>query len=614
MVYGQSPYTLDTNFRVPASQSNYSIGILDDIIAQPNGKILLNGSVRWQQGNKRSIGIARILSNGNFDTSFSSNVGVGNKLFNLPNNKVLVVGNNIGQLNPDFNLRGVKLNSNGSRDTSFRIYASDLPFFAKDIAIQPDGKFILVGRTNFDSQTGTNISRFMPSGERDPGFFLYFGNVACEVNNVLLNNDGSMFICGTFDTLQERSYKGIARVLTDGTLDTSFRPAVTNILSMARDSSGDVFVYYITQNPYTNRIAKLNSNLTQFQTSFAIQSNEGISNKIEKLYPLENGKLLATGSLSNWNSLRMRSILFFNTNGSLDISGARDTTQRNWTYRTVGAAISGGFVYIGAQDEYYSTLYPPNSEYAIKLRGLGCTYEQASNISSNLPRITPCLGSEIQLTAPQAQSYLWNTGETNQSIYVHNPGNYAVRTSLSDNCLGIASEPISVLFRDTICQGTTYAFADTIAPYFDTTQTNRFQLWASTAADSYQWFHENQPINGAFGRFINLQGEGLYTYRAEIGRRSSPLSIPYLYGTTSAKKVASKSISLTYKHNAYSIIATGGETIQTISLTDLSGRTLETWQNNSSEALIRNEGLAHGTYILQVSTSSGNYRTFKVIK
>jgi hypothetical protein len=63
-------------------------------------------------------------------------------------------------------------------------------------------------------------------------------------------------------------------------------------------------------------------------------------------------------------------------------------------------------------------------------------------ISSN-SGFTLCPGDTIQLTASLGSSYLWNTGQTTQSIDVYNPGTYLVRVTNASGCFAW-SNPVVV--------------------------------------------------------------------------------------------------------------------------------------------------------------------------
>ncbi len=78
-----------------------------------------------------------------------------------------------------------------------------------------------------------------------------------------------------------------------------------------------------------------------------------------------------------------------------------------------------------------------------------------------------CLGDTIELDAgPGKTSYLWNTGETTQSIQVTSPGEYYVEVFSGSDCAATDTitvtyyePPISLGENDTICDGTSLTFS-----------------------------------------------------------------------------------------------------------------------------------------------------------
>lgn len=55
-----------------------------------------------------------------------------------------------------------------------------------------------------------------------------------------------------------------------------------------------------------------------------------------------------------------------------------------------------------------------------------------------------CEGGSVELTASEAASYLWSTGETTRSIVVNETGFYSVAVTFGENCIGEASIEVTV--------------------------------------------------------------------------------------------------------------------------------------------------------------------------
>jgi uncharacterized delta-60 repeat protein len=99
-----------------------------------------------------------------------------------------------------------------------------------DIAIQPDGKVVVAGRS-FDASNGgdyVGAYRVTAAGILDPsfgggdGWVQYFPGSGAIVSGVTLQEDGRIVLCGTSLAIGGDSNAFVARLLADGTLDTSF--------------------------------------------------------------------------------------------------------------------------------------------------------------------------------------------------------------------------------------------------------------------------------------------------------------------------------------------------------------------------------------------------------
>ncbi|RZJ64303.1 MAG: hypothetical protein EOO45_18960, partial [Flavobacterium sp.] len=91
-----------------------------------------------------------------------------------------------------------------------------------DFAIQPDGKIIIVGSFSaYNGVTRNRIARLNTDGTLDTSFNA--GNSANgAINAVALTNDGKIIVGGGFTTFNGISTKFVARLNNTGTVDTTF--------------------------------------------------------------------------------------------------------------------------------------------------------------------------------------------------------------------------------------------------------------------------------------------------------------------------------------------------------------------------------------------------------
>jgi uncharacterized protein (TIGR03437 family) len=212
--------SLDQSFRGPTRPP-----FISQVLLQPDGKIL---------GMIEGARLIRLNSDGSPDafayggTVFSQ--GTTRVAIALqPDGKILVGGHHV---NPIGATSGIflRVNADGSRDSSFNPGTGPKSFggfyaaFISDIAIQPDGKIILSG--NFDYYNGTPVTgiiRLNPDGSLDPSFIAPIPPIVL-VRDLLLQPDGRIVIAGDFTSYAGTPRKYLARINTDGSLDSSFDP------------------------------------------------------------------------------------------------------------------------------------------------------------------------------------------------------------------------------------------------------------------------------------------------------------------------------------------------------------------------------------------------------
>ena len=94
----------------------------------------------------------------------------------------------------------------------------------QSISLQPDGKIIIGGYfTNFNGYERNYIARLNSDGTVDTSFEVGAGTngpIFCIARQL----DGKILIAGAFDTYDNTSRHNIARLNVDGSLDISFDP------------------------------------------------------------------------------------------------------------------------------------------------------------------------------------------------------------------------------------------------------------------------------------------------------------------------------------------------------------------------------------------------------
>ena len=208
------------------------------------------------------------------------------------------------------------------RDPSFSTTAK-LNNVVYSSILRGDGKLILAGSFNQYGTTTTNkVLRLESDGQLDTSFSIGNGPNS-HIYASCLQPDGCLLIAGQFTMIDTASASHIARLNPDGSIDTSFHVGVgpnSNILSMAYQPDGKILIagtFTQVNGVSRNRIARLMHD-GSLDTSFHVGS--GANQSLWKVVLQPNGKILIGGGLSSYNGVSRNRIARLNSDGSLDAS------------------------------------------------------------------------------------------------------------------------------------------------------------------------------------------------------------------------------------------------------------------------------------------------------
>ena len=207
-------------------------------VVQPDGKVLVPGVQQTALTSDESGDFiyhwlfGRFNPDGSWDDTFnpSTNITAG-ALALQPDGKV-VVGGYISVNGTNSSV--FRLSTNGSLDTSFQL--GQFMKSAACLAVQPDGK-IVVG--SYDS-----VARFDDVGNLEAGFHPVLSTNGV-VNCLAIQPDGKVVIAGTFTSVNGTNRHNIARLNSDGSLDSSFDPGLGPdgmVRSIALQPDGNILI------------------------------------------------------------------------------------------------------------------------------------------------------------------------------------------------------------------------------------------------------------------------------------------------------------------------------------------------------------------------------------
>lgn len=299
---------------------DYLGNYLRSIALLPDGKIYLSGSGSpWLTGQPNVI---RLQSDGALDTSFSMSQayseGIYNKIIVQPDNKVVLAGQWL-----------LRLNADGYEDTQFQIgqMAMSPSVGANAAVLQPDGKLAVAGSfLSYNGFSDNYIVRINANGVRDNTFDAGYGTGADNTIHHIIKVQDKMIIAGDFNHYNGTVANRIARITSDGAIDTSFSSGSgpnRKIEFVKSAPNGKIIIcgFIDSYNGISiNQLARLNAD-GSLDTSFVSAAIGYDYNHPFSIYSMDvqdDGKILLAGEIESYNNIPVGNIIRINTDGTLD--------------------------------------------------------------------------------------------------------------------------------------------------------------------------------------------------------------------------------------------------------------------------------------------------------
>ena len=449
---------LDTGFDPKASSTVNSVAV------QADGKVLLGGGFTTLQPNGAASTtarnhIARVNADGTLDPGFDPNANnTVNSVAVQADGKVLL-GGNFFSLQPNgapFPVQRqniARVNADGTLDIGFDPWAnSDVSC----VAVQVDGKVLLGGyfgalRPNGagDATVRSSIARVNADGTLDSGFDPRANG---PVLSVAVQADGKVLLGGIFTTLQPNgagaatARQRMARVNTDGTLDTGFDPkANSTVLSVAVQADGKVLLggTFTTLQPNGAGVVALRSKFARLgndpatQTLSAPDATQALWQRGGAAPELSRVTFeLSTDSGANWVPLG---------------AGTRIGTTPNWQRTSLSLPASGHLRARGATAGGYNNASSGLIEQGTTFSVVPLGTADLSALTTTAGALTPAFAAAptaYAASVPHGTSNITVTpteGQSNATIQVRvNGGTYASVTSGNPSgalALNVGGEP-----------------------------------------------------------------------------------------------------------------------------------------------------------------------------
>ncbi len=426
------------------------------VVAQADGKLVIGG-VFTRVGGQARAGLARLQADGSFDASFAptANYAGAYALDVQADGKILVGGGFAGAV--------ARVNADGTADASF---ATSSPNGAVNaLVVQVDGKIVLGGSfTGLAGQARSAIARLNTDGTLDMGFSVgtgfngpvyalrtasssrlmvgggfttYNGSTANRIvrlsaggaadssfvsgngfNSTVyaleVQSDGKILAGGAFGGYGVTQRLAVARLLSEGALDTTFVPLTFQyaVISIGYLNDGSVLVGGGFSSLGTSatqfNIARLAANGASVVAAFA----PGLFSpgKINRVVPLAGGKIMVAGAFTHVNGMARAHLARLNADGTLDASFNSGGVGPSAAVNDVLPLPDGGFAIVGAFASYNNTGRPMHAR-LLPSGALDTAFNPSTSLTGAPIRLGRLADGRLMLAGPAITSSgpsLWN--------------------------------------------------------------------------------------------------------------------------------------------------------------------------------------------------------------
>lgn len=295
--------------------------IVRTLLLQPDNNLIVGGDYTSLNGIPCSH-LTRLLPDGTIDESFNTGTGFVGNVYSSnvqPDGKILV-GGNFSSYNGTNAGRLIRLNHDGTQDLTFNTSIGAQTGIIHDIALQSDGKIIIVGTiTKYNNTTINRIARLLPNGSLDSSFLIGTG-ASVSITNVKVLPDDKILLTGNFESFNNIPSKRIIRLNADGSVDSSFDTGTgfdNNVNAIEIQTDGKILLggSFTSYNEITaNRIVRLNPDGTR-DLSFL---GSGFSNNVVQVIKTDSsGNIMIGGSFTGkYEGSDAPRLIFLNPDGT----------------------------------------------------------------------------------------------------------------------------------------------------------------------------------------------------------------------------------------------------------------------------------------------------------
>jgi uncharacterized delta-60 repeat protein len=244
----------------------------------------------------------------------------------------------------------------GSVDTSFDPNPGPNGF-VNAIALLTDGRLFAAGDfTVFNNVVRRRIARLHTDGSLDTSFNPGAG-ANDSINTIALQPDEKIIVGGRFTRMGNRNRNGIARLNPDGAVDTAFNPgagADNPVLALAVDDDGTILIggdFTTYNNVARSRIARLNQNGS---LDAGFDPGNGANGAVQAIAVQPDGRIIVAGDFTDFDSQPANFIMRLHPSGGRDGSFQATAGPNGFVHAVVlqpdgRILIGGAFTAVGGQ-------------------------------------------------------------------------------------------------------------------------------------------------------------------------------------------------------------------------------------------------------------------------
>jgi uncharacterized delta-60 repeat protein len=315
----------------PVTDFIFGLGITAAAV-QPDGKALV---ASWLGGQVR-----RFNADGTADGGFKAIPGGVNDIVLQPDGKIVVCGLLSVTVNGVTTTGIGRFLRDGTIDPNFT--PPSLVGTPTKVIVASDGA-VYVGLAPDYGSTASGIVKLMPSGKLDPKFAVLANSA---VRGLVEQNDGKIVIVGAFTAINGTARSGIARLNADGSLDSlapqapGFAPECAAVLS-----TGDIVVGGDVASSTATR-----QGFARFTGTGSLENQPNFGFRapgaIKAIAWLPNGKIMGLGSFDYVRQQPLQNVFRLNSDGSLDTTFVPAAVSSDFTNVNGARALADGRIVV----------------------------------------------------------------------------------------------------------------------------------------------------------------------------------------------------------------------------------------------------------------------------